>query len=91
MNKEITKESVIIKCANIHKKCWKIYDDYGGYDYNDQMLYQLTGLNETIEMTFNDKYPLETCLKEAEITYNWFKHIKKIRVLQESEPESLYG
>ena len=88
---------------NIHEKrveeinsiCWHIFNEHGGYDYNDDMLYQLQGLGESIHecsddaVKFGDK-AWEGMLEEVETTYTWFKHIKKIRVLQENIPTSLY-
>ena len=88
---------------NIHEKrvdnlsatCWDIFNNYGGYDYNDEMLYQLQGLQDSIDecsddaVKFGDK-AWEGMVEEAETTYTWFLHIKKIRELQESIPESLY-
>jgi hypothetical protein len=88
---------------NIHEKrvnslngyCWAIFEEYGGYDYNDEMLYQLQGLRDSIAeceddaVKFGDK-AWEGMVEEAETTYTWFKHIEKIRELQEDIPTSLY-
>ena len=82
---------------NIHKErvnklsgqCYDIYHEYGGYDYNDEMLYQLQGLQESIHECMNEK-DWEGVVEEAETTCLWFLHIEKIRELQENIPTSLY-
>jgi hypothetical protein len=82
---------------NIHKKrvdnlsavCWDIFNEYGGYDYNDEMLYQLEGLSDSEGECMNEE-DWKHMVKEAETTHTWFKHIKKIRELQENIPTSLY-
>jgi hypothetical protein len=79
----------------INRSCWHIFNEYGGYDYNDWMLSQLHGLRDSIAeceddaIKFGDK-AWEGMVEEAETTYTWFLHIKKIRVLQENIPTSLY-
>lgn len=73
----------------LDKKCWDIFNEYGGYDYNDEMLYQLEGLADSKGECMNEE-DWESMVEEAETTYTWFKHIKNIRELQESIPESLY-
>jgi hypothetical protein len=48
---------------NIHEKrveeinsiCWHIFNEHGGYDYNDDMLYQLQGLGDSISECMNDE------------------------------------
>ena len=82
---------------NIHEKrvdqisanCWDIFNEHGGYDYNDDMLYQLQGLGDSISECMNEE-DWEGMVKEAETTYTWFKHIKNIRELQDNIPTSLY-
>jgi len=82
---------------NIHKEkvnklsgqCYDIFHEYGGYDYNDEMLYQLQGLQESIHECMNEE-DWKNMVEEAETTNTWFKHIEKIRELQENIPTSLY-
>jgi hypothetical protein len=82
---------------NIHEKrveeinsiCWHIFNEHGGYDYNDDMLYQLQGLGDSISECMNDE-DWKNMVDEAETTYTWFKHIKNIRELQDNIPTSLY-
>ena len=82
---------------NIHKErvnklnsnCWDIFNEYGGYDYNDEMLYQLQGLGDSISECMNEE-DWKNMVDEAETTYTWFKHIKNIRELQDNIPTSLY-
>ena len=78
---------------NIHEKrvnslngyCWDIFNEYGGYDYNDEMLYQLRGLQDSIHECMNEE-DWKNMVEESETTCTWFLHIKKIRVLQENIP-----
>ena len=82
---------------NIHKErvekinsiCWHIFNEHGGYDYNDEMLYQLQGLGDSISECMNEE-DSKNMVDEAETTYTWFKHIKNIRELQDNIPTSLY-
>ena len=82
---------------NIHKErvnklsgqCYDIYHEYGGYDYNDEMLYQLQGLDACMSECRNE-IDWEDMVEKAETTNTWFKHIEKIRELQENIPTSLY-
>ena len=82
---------------NIHKEkvnklssqCWGIFEEYGGYDYNDEMLYQLEGLQDSIDECMNE-IDWEDMVEKAETTCLWFLHIEKIRELQENIPTSLY-
>ena len=69
--------------------CWAIFEEYGGYDYNDEMLYQLEGLQDSIDECMNE-IDWEDMVEKAETTNTWFKHIEKIRELQENIPTSLY-
>jgi hypothetical protein len=73
----------------LNEKCWEIFNEYGGYDYNDEMLYQAQGLLDSTYECENEE-DWKNMVEEAETTYTWFKHIKKIRVLQENIPTSLY-
>ena len=73
----------------ISAQCWDIFNEHGGYDYNDDMLYQLEGVSCSEDECMNEE-DWKNMVDEAETTYTWFKHIKKIRVLQESIPTSLY-
>ena len=90
------KETISIEMASnmatvieINDDCYTIFDKYGGYNHNDDMLYQLQGLRESIGECLNEE-DWENMVKEANTTFTWFKHIKKIRKLEESIPESLY-
>ena len=82
---------------NIHKEkvnklsslCWDIFEEYGGYDYNDEMLDQLQGLQDSVSECMNEE-DWKGMVEEAETTCLWFLHIEKIRELQENIPTSLY-
>ena len=77
------------KINKMHQEMWDIYNELGGYDYNDEMLTQLSGVDEEIAEAEEDS-DWEYCYKNVEATYKWFKQVKKIRQLQESLPEVIY-
>ena len=77
------------KINKMHQEMWDIYNELGGYDYNDEMLTQLSGVDEETAEAEEDN-DWEYCYKNVEATYKWFKQVKKIRQLQESLPEVIY-
>jgi hypothetical protein len=77
------------KVYKLSGQCWSIFSEYGGYDYNDEMLCQLDGLNNSMRECMNEE-DWENVLKEAETTFLWFLHVEKIRELQENIPTLLY-
>ena len=77
------------KINKLNGQCWDIFNEYGGYDYNDEMLYQLEGLADSEGECMNEE-DWRNMVEEAKTTYKWFKHIEKIRELQDSIPTSLY-
>ena len=81
MEKQITK---------MHQEMWAIFNKWGGYDYNDEMLIQLSGVDEEIAEAEEDN-DWEYCYKNVKATYKWFKQVEKIRSLQESLPDVIYG
>ena len=77
------------KINKMHQEMWDIYNELGGYDYNDEMLTQLSGVDEEIAEAEEDN-DWEYCYENVEVTYKWFKQVEKIRQLQESLPEGIY-
>jgi len=75
--------------VEMNDQCYAIFNEYGGYNYNDSMLYQLQGLRQSIGECLNEE-DWEHMVKEASTTLKWFKHIEKIRALEETEPVALY-
>jgi len=73
----------------INNLCWDIFNEHGGYNFNDEMLTQLEGLSDSISECMNDD-DWEHMLKEANTTHAWFDWVKSIRVLEDNEPKSLY-
>ena len=88
---EITLEmaSNMTSVIEMNDQCYNIFNEHGGYNYNDDMLYQLQGLRESIGECLNEE-DWENMVKEASTTLKWFKHIEEIRKLEESIPNSLY-
>lgn len=77
------------KINKMHQEMWDTYNEWGGYDYNDEMLTQLYGVDEEIAEA-EEENDWEYCYKNVEATYKWFKQVEKIRQLQESLPEVIY-
>tara|TARA_R110001606_G_C15059131_1_gene614511 strand:+ start:381 stop:653 length:273 start_codon:yes stop_codon:yes gene_type:complete len=78
-----------IKIDAIFDKCRSIYHEYGGYEYNDSMLYHIDGLRYSMEECEEDK-DVERMLREARDVEKWFVWVKKMRVLVENEPPQIY-
>tara|TARA_R110002012_G_scaffold119260_1_gene268257 strand:+ start:298 stop:576 length:279 start_codon:yes stop_codon:yes gene_type:complete len=90
------------KLYSIHRKCHAIYEEFGGYDYNDKMIYQLRGLDADIEECEHDAEEFDKVdilhqdiykytLANAESTLLWFKWTKKLMVLKSKEPSAIFG
>ena len=63
------------KCLDLQSKMWDIFNNYGGYDYNDEMLCQLDGVEEDLwESETEEDY----CYAYDNVfqTYNWFLAVK---------------
>ena len=67
----------------MYQEMWAIFNKWGGYDYNDEMLIQLNGLDEEIAEAKEDN-DWGYCYENVKATYKWFKKVEKIRSLQES-------
>ncbi len=78
------------KISNIISKCYHIYNEYGGGEYNDQMLYQVEGLSEAFSEEYYSDKDFESVLETAEEVYEWFKQVKKIIVLQKKLPQTTF-
>tara|TARA_Y100001972_G_scaffold127963_1_gene186671 strand:+ start:1857 stop:2108 length:252 start_codon:yes stop_codon:yes gene_type:complete len=77
------------KINKMQDEMWQIYNEWGGYDYNDEMLIQLSGVDGDIaEAEYFNEW--EYCHENVEATYKWFKQVKKIRQLQESMSDAIY-
>ena len=67
----------------MYKEIWHIYNTYSGYDYNDSMWCQAQGASNAWDI-YEENGDWEGLVKE------YVRHIKKIRILQESIPQELY-
>tara|TARA_R110000803_G_scaffold70598_1_gene133549 strand:+ start:1089 stop:1370 length:282 start_codon:yes stop_codon:yes gene_type:complete len=85
----ITIADMMSGVVEMNDQCYRIFEELGGYNYNDDMLYQLQGLRESIGECVNEE-DWKNMVTEASTTLMWFKHIEKIRKLEDSIPESLY-
>tara|TARA_R110000803_G_scaffold108539_1_gene176835 strand:+ start:104 stop:385 length:282 start_codon:yes stop_codon:yes gene_type:complete len=84
-----TMAKLMSNVVKMNDQCYHIFNEHGGYNYNDDMLYQLQGLRQSIGECLNEE-DWDNMVKEASTTLKWFKHIEKIRKLEESIPNSLY-
>ena len=64
----------------MYREIQNIYNNYGGYDYNDTMWCQ-----------YEKDEDWNSLIKELKPCLEYMRHIKKIRILQESIPQPLYG
>ena len=74
------------KLDDMIEEMWSIFYTHGGYDYNDEMIYQLEGITEYEEQ----KDSVESVFEDVLSVYNWFKWVESIRQLQENEPPKLF-
>ena len=84
-----TMSQMMASVVEMSDQCYAIFHEHGGYNYNDEMLYQLQGLRESIGECLNEE-DWKNMKDEATTTLIWFKHIENIRRLEDSIPESLY-
>jgi len=79
------------KLHTIHNKCYAIYHEFGGYEHNDQKIYQLRGLESDINEYDEWGENHESVKANADATLLWFKWVKKSMVLKSAQPDSIYG
>lgn len=73
----------------MYNEIWHIYNEHGGYDYNDTMWCQAQGSSDAWDIYEQDE-DWDGLIKEYETCLKYMRHIKKIRILQESIPQELY-
>lgn len=72
----------------INDKLWDIFNEYGGYEYNDEMIWQLEGYGISVSEMEEDEHV--HVLKEGKATLEYFEWVVKMLELKESEPPQLY-
>ena len=82
----ITNEEVAEKQLN---EIWSIYNEYGGYEYNDSLLCQAQGSSDAFEETIEDGN-WEALIREYESVLKYMRHIRKILILQDNIPTQVY-
>mgnify|MGYP003659498361 FL=1 len=85
MNKGKAKELA----QEMYNEIWDIYTEYSGYDYNDSMWCQAQGSSDAMDIYEEDE-DWEGLIKEYEACLKYMRHIKQIRILQESIPPEIY-
>jgi hypothetical protein len=73
----------------MYNEIWDIFSNYGGYDYNDSMLCQAQGSSGAWDIYEKDE-DWDGLIKELTPCLDYMRHIKKIRILQESIPQEIY-
>ena len=78
------------KAKKMYDEIWDIFNEHGGYDYNDEMYWQCVGASQSFQECEEDddwealiKHEFEPCLK-------YMRHIKKLIILQDSIPPAIY-
>ncbi len=76
----------------INSDIWDIFEQYGGYKYNDEMYYQLQGFGESLHeaMESDNDDSLEWFNKEMQATEKYFDWVKQVLTLENNEPEMIY-
>lgn len=93
MKKDTISIEMASNMANVKEmsnECYEIFDKHGGYSRNDEMICQLQGLRESTGECLNEE-DWENMVTEAKTTHVWFCWVKTIKLLEDNEPELLYG
>jgi len=78
------------KIDQMYNRMWDIFNEHGGYEYNDDMFYQLQGIQESISDCKEDS-DIPHMLKEAKETMAFFEWVVEYKELMDREPPQLYG
>ena len=85
-----TRRKDMDRISNINAKMWSIFNEYGGYEYNDEMYYQLVGFRESLlECETDEDYSY--MLEEALDTMKYFNWVVEYKQLMDREPPQIYG
>tara|TARA_R110000803_G_scaffold163375_1_gene227023 strand:+ start:1440 stop:1706 length:267 start_codon:yes stop_codon:yes gene_type:complete len=87
MTKETLKDRQNIKKMN--HKMWEIFEEYGGYEYNDEMYWQLQGLKDSFSECEDDG-DIPNMLQETKETMAYFEWVVEVKKLMDREPPQLY-
>jgi hypothetical protein len=80
----------ILKIKEMREKMWGIFEEYGGYEYHDEMYWQLMGIDDSMSLCEEDG-DIPNMLKEALETMAYFEWVVEVKKLMEREPPQLYG
>tara|TARA_B100000768_G_C11191434_1_gene337510 strand:- start:471 stop:740 length:270 start_codon:yes stop_codon:yes gene_type:complete len=86
-NKTITQQK---KINEIRTKIWDVFEEHGGYEYNDEMYWQLQGFQDSMDECETDD-DIVNMLNEASDTIKFFDWVVEYKELMEREPPQLYG
>ena len=86
-NKTITHQK---KINEIRTKIWDVFEEHGGYEYNDEMYWQLQGFQDSMDECDTDD-DIVNMLNEASDTIKFFDWVVEYKELMEREPPQLYG
>lgn len=78
------------KITQMHGRMWEIFNEHGGYEYNDEMFYQLQGIQESMNDCEDDR-DIPHMLREATDTMKFFEWVVEYRALMDREPPQIYG
>ena len=87
MTKETLKDRK--KINRMHIKMWEIFEEHGGYEYNDEMYWQLMGIKDSLDECEEDG-DIPNMLKEATETMAYFNWVVEVKKLRDREPPQLY-
>ena len=86
-NKTITQQK---KINEIKTKIWDVFEEHGGYEYHDEMYWQLQGFQDSMDECETDD-DIVNMLNEASDTIKFFDWVVEYKELMEREPPQLYG
>lgn len=78
------------KINRMHNKMWQIFNEHGGYEYNDEMYWQLQGIQDSLDECEDDD-DIPNMLEEASETMQFFDWVVEYKELMEREPPMIYG
>jgi len=86
-NKEKTQKE---KARDILDAMWVTFDEYGGYEYNDDILVEISGAEETYDENLEEEEDLQWLVIELTESMNYINHLVEIIILKDTIPPPNY-
>jgi hypothetical protein len=69
---------------------WEIFEERGDNEYNEEMYWQLQGMQESIS-AYDDDNDIPILLKEAKETMAFFDWVVEYKELMDRKPPTIYA